>query len=95
MANLETYEIFALRYAQKADRSRQENFLEPFAICWSPDELMSSYERFAQLADSQDHVIPGHDPLVRLLSPQVSSDLASNVVRLDASPNKLLKDVFR
>ena len=67
----------------------------PFAICWSPQDLMSSYERFEQLADSQDHVIPGHDPLVRSLYPQVSSEFASNVVRLDESPIKLLKDVFR
>jgi glyoxylase-like metal-dependent hydrolase (beta-lactamase superfamily II) len=66
----------------------------PFAICWSPDELMRSYERFEQLADSQDHVIPGHDPLVRSLYPQVSGELGCNVVRLDESPLKLLKDVF-
>ena len=66
----------------------------PFAICWSPDELLRSYERFEQLADSQDHVIPGHDPLVRSLYPQVSSELGSNVVRLDAAPLRLLKDVF-
>ena len=66
----------------------------PFAICWSPEDLMRSYERFEQLADSQDHVIPGHDPLVRSLYPQVSGELGSNVVRLDESPLQLLKDVF-
>ena len=66
----------------------------PFAICWSPDDLMRSYERFEQLADSQDHVIPGHDPLVRSLYPRVSSELGANVVRLDESPIRLLKDVF-
>lgn len=66
----------------------------PFAICWSPDELMRSYERFEQLADSQDHVIPGHDPLVRSLYPQVSGEFGDNVVRLDEAPKKLLKDIF-
>lgn len=67
----------------------------PFAICWSPDDLMRSYARFEQLADSQDHVIPGHDPLVRSLYSAVSSEFGSDVVRLDESPIKLLKDVFK
>jgi glyoxylase-like metal-dependent hydrolase (beta-lactamase superfamily II) len=67
----------------------------PFAICWSPDDLMRSYARFEELADSQDHVIPGHDPLVRSLYAPVSSDFGSDVVRLDESPMKLLKDVFK
>lgn len=67
----------------------------PFAICWSPDDLMRSYARFEELADSQDHVIPGHDPLVRSLYAPVSSDFGSDVVRLDESPMKLLKHVFK
>lgn len=66
----------------------------PFAICWSPDDLMRSYERFEQLADSQDHVIPGHDPLVRQLYPAYRSELGSEVVRLDAEPLRALSDVF-
>ena len=39
----------------------------PFAICWSRDDLLESYRKFEVLADSEDHVVPGHDPLVRSL----------------------------
>jgi glyoxylase-like metal-dependent hydrolase (beta-lactamase superfamily II) len=66
----------------------------PFAICWSPSDLMSSYERFEQLAESQDHVIPGHDPLVRTLYPALSAELGSEAVRLDAAPLRSLREVF-
>jgi glyoxylase-like metal-dependent hydrolase (beta-lactamase superfamily II) len=66
----------------------------PFAICWSQPDLMASYDKFEQLADSEDHVIPGHDPLVRDLYPAYSSATGTEVVRLDAMPLRTLKDVF-
>jgi len=66
----------------------------PFAICWSPSDLMRSYERFEQLAQSEDHVIPGHDPLVRTLYPPVSRELGTEVVRLDETPLKSLRAAF-
>ena len=66
----------------------------PFAICWSQPELMASYERFEALADSEDHVVPGHDPLVRSLYPAADTALGSDVVRLDEVPLQTLKDVF-
>jgi len=66
----------------------------PFAICWSPGELMRSYERFEQLADSEDHVVPGHDPLVRELYPALSRELGSEVVRLSQAPLRSLRDAF-
>ena len=66
----------------------------PFSICWSQSDLMASYERFEQLADSIDHVIPGHDPLVRsLYAPAPDVDL-QNVMRLDLAPLRSLRDVF-
>ena len=56
---------------------------------------MASYERFEQLADSIDHVIPGHDQLVRsLYAPAANIDLP-NVMRLDVAPLKSLTDVFK
>ena len=66
----------------------------PFAICWSQPDLMTSYDKFEKLADSQDHVIPGHDPIVRDLYPAYSSDTGDEVVRLDEVPARALKDVF-
>ena len=66
----------------------------PFSICWSPSDLLASYAKFEQLAESENHVIPGHDPLVRSLYPPVASATGNEVVRLDASPLRALKTLF-
>ena len=66
----------------------------PFAICWSEDDLLRSYRRFEWLADSEDHVVPGHDPLVRSLYPAADTALGTDVVRLDEAPLKSLREVF-
>ena len=66
----------------------------PFSICWSQSELMNSYETFEQLADSEDHVIPGHDPLVRALYAPLSVAAGDSAVRLDVAPVRTLRDVF-
>lgn len=66
----------------------------PFSICWSQPDLMNSYDKFEALAESQDHVIPGHDPLVRSLYPAYSSATGNEVVRLDLPPAKTLREVF-
>lgn len=36
----------------------------PFPIVSNVAEMLRGYERVESLADSQDHIIPGHDPLV-------------------------------
>ena len=66
----------------------------PFAICWSRDDLLQSYRRFESLADSEDHVVPGHDPLVRDIYPAAGGPLGSDVVRLDAAPRTTLRALF-
>ncbi len=66
----------------------------PFAICWSQADLLASYGRFEELAESEDHVIPGHDPLVRLLYPPLSGHNGDDTVRLDVAPARRLRDVF-
>ena len=66
----------------------------PFAICWSEDDLLRSYRRFEWLADSEDHVVPGHDPLVRSLYPAAGTALGTDVVRLDETPLRSLREVF-
>lgn len=66
----------------------------PFAICWSQADLLASYGRFEELAESEDHVIPGHDPLVRSLYPTLSGHHGDEVVRLDVTPARRLRDVF-
>lgn len=67
-----------------------ENYKDrnPFAICWSLDDMFKSFDRIGELADSEDHVIPGHDPQVRALYPAVASELDGLAVRLDVPPAK-------
>lgn len=67
----------------------------PFSICWSKPDLMASYDRFETLADSEDHVIPGHDPLVRTLYPASPGAAAADAVRLDREPLRPLRGVFQ
>jgi glyoxylase-like metal-dependent hydrolase (beta-lactamase superfamily II) len=67
-----------------------ENFMRrsPFPICFSEADTLKSYERFEQLADSEDHIIPGHDPLVREMYAPPASELQGWVCRLDEPPSR-------
>lgn len=65
-----------------------------FPLCWSRTATKQSYEAIERLADSEDHVIPGHDPLVCSLYPAVSEELGNEVVRLDAAPLRSLREIF-
>lgn len=60
----------------------------PYPILFEPDAVLAGYDRLLELADSPDHVVPGHDPLVMERYPPVSEDLAGIAVRLDAAPAK-------
>ena len=66
----------------------------PFSICWSQEALLSSYSQFEKLAESEDHVIPGHDPLVRQLYPPSLTEAGDELVRLDLEPKQSLRDLF-
>ena len=49
---------------------------------------MNGFNTLEMLADSTDHVVPGHDPLVMQYYPAPSPDLEGKVVRLDVAPSK-------
>ena len=68
----------------------QENLIKknPFPAIFSLDDMLRGYARIRELADSEDHVIPGHDPLVMKLYPAVSPKLEGIIVRLDVPPKK-------
>ncbi len=57
-----------------------------FPAVYRPDELLEGYRTLRQLADSDDHIIPGHDPMVMRLYPAPSAELKGIVVRLDVAP---------
>ncbi|HLY54764.1 MAG TPA: N-acyl homoserine lactonase family protein, partial [Stellaceae bacterium] len=54
----------------------------PFPIVDSVADYLDALKRVECLADSPDHVIPGHDPLVLQLYPAVGEGIA----RLDLPP---------
>jgi len=66
----------------------------PFSICWSQEALLSSYRQFEKLAESEDHVIPGHDPLVRQLYLPSLREAGDELVRLDLEPKQSLRALF-
>lgn len=57
-----------------------------FTLVFHVGEVMEGYDRLQSLADSPQHVIPGHDPLVMLRYPAASPALEGIAVRLDLAP---------
>jgi glyoxylase-like metal-dependent hydrolase (beta-lactamase superfamily II) len=54
----------------------------PFPIVHSVDAYLDAFGRIEELADSPEHIIPGHDPLVLVRYPRALPDIA-DIVRLD------------
>ena len=59
----------------------------PFVIVYNHADMMQGHRKLYELADSQNHVIPGHDPLGMQRYAAPSDDLAGVAVRLDVAPN--------
>lgn len=57
-----------------------------FPIHYNYQDTVKGWEVCRRLADSPDHIIPGHDPLVLRTYPAVSSALEGDIVRLDVEP---------
>lgn len=57
-----------------------------FSLVFHVGDLFQGYARIEALADSADHIIPGHDPLVMEKYPAASEELEGVVARLDVSP---------
>jgi len=55
----------------------------PFPIVFNVADMMEGWEKLRSLADSPDHVVPGHDPLVLERYPAPSRELQGIVARLD------------
>lgn len=60
----------------------------PFPAVYDVAELLEGYGTLVRLADSEDHIVPGHDPLVMRLYPPPSPELEGVVVRLDVAPRR-------
>lgn len=55
----------------------------PYPIAYNVGEVLEGYRRAQALASSNDHIIPGHDPLVMTRYPAASPEVAGWVARLD------------
>ena len=67
----------------------------PFAILVDVREYMAGWQVLDQLADSPDHIIPGHDPRVRSIYPGAKPGLEGMAVRLDVMPRPQSGEAFR
>lgn len=58
----------------------------PFPAVYSVGDYLAAFRTARKLAESDAHVIPGHDPLVMRRYPAPSSELEGVAVRLDVEP---------
>ena len=58
----------------------------PFSIHENLFQMLEGFRRLRQLAESDAHIVPGHDPLVMKRYPAPSPDLDGIVARLDEAP---------
>lgn len=58
----------------------------PFPIVFNVGDMMEGWATCRRLACSEQHIVPGHDPLVTLRYPAPSAELEGLAVRLDVAP---------
>lgn len=58
----------------------------PFPAVYHVGDMMEGFDTVRRLADSDDHIVPGHDPLVMAIYPPPSAELDGIAVRLDVAP---------
>jgi glyoxylase-like metal-dependent hydrolase (beta-lactamase superfamily II) len=59
----------------------------PFTTAFHIAEMLEGFDRLLELAPDEDHIVPGHDPLVMKLYPAPSAELEGVAVRLDVPPS--------
>jgi len=59
-----------------------------FTTMYNLGDALEGYDTLRRLADSPQHIIPGHDPLVMARYPAVSKELEGIAVRLDVAPRE-------
>ena len=60
----------------------------PYPTVFNVGEMIEGYATLRRLADSPQHIVPGHDPLVMARYPEPTAELAGIAVRLDAAPRE-------
>jgi glyoxylase-like metal-dependent hydrolase (beta-lactamase superfamily II) len=58
----------------------------PYPVVFNVGEMLEGFKTIQRLAETPQHVIPGHDPLVLARYPAAKRGLAGIAVRVDADP---------
>ncbi|WP_137389594.1 N-acyl homoserine lactonase family protein [Rhodoligotrophos defluvii] len=69
----------ALHYYEEYERGI------PFAVAFNLSDMIAAHDRIRALADSDDHVLPAHDPRIAEIYPVENTQ---NIFRLDVSPTR-------
>jgi glyoxylase-like metal-dependent hydrolase (beta-lactamase superfamily II) len=59
----------------------------PFPLVYNVGDMIDGYRTMALLAESPQHIVPGHDPLVTKHYPALSPETEGIIFRLDAAPS--------
>jgi glyoxylase-like metal-dependent hydrolase (beta-lactamase superfamily II) len=60
--------------------------VSPFPIVYSVADMVDGYAKMRGLADTDNHIVPGHDPMVMDRYAPLRDDMKDVVVRLDVDP---------
>jgi len=60
----------------------------PYTTTFHVGDTLESYEKLRAIATSQEHIVPGHDPLVMQVYPAPRQELDGIAVRLDVPPSR-------
>jgi hypothetical protein len=60
----------------------------PFPVVYNVADMLEGHKTLFRLASSDNHVIPGHDPLVLKRYPAARPETEGWIVRVDAEPKR-------
>ncbi|MBL4811227.1 MAG: N-acyl homoserine lactonase family protein [Rhodobacteraceae bacterium] len=70
----------ALHYYEELERGI------PFAVAFNLSDMIAAHDTIRALADSDDHIIPAHDPRVTAAYPPAAPEFKNKILRLDLTP---------
>jgi hypothetical protein len=59
----------------------------PYTTAFHVGGMLEAFDTLRAHAETSQHIVPGHDPLVMKFYPPPSPELAGVVVRLDVAPD--------
>ena len=78
------YVVLASDTTHFYENMRQKN---PFPIIFNLGDMVRGYSDLLEQADTEDHIIPGHDPIVLDIYPAPNERLTGIIAKLDVQPN--------